>query len=198
MSCKCVTQGTPRDCCNTLQHTATHCNTLQHTAPLCTTLQHTATPVPTVSCKCFKQSAPLDCCNTLQHTATYCNTGAENVVQVLHAGTPLTVAIHCNTLQHSATHCDTLQHTATQVQRCRASVSSRTLPLNAATHCVTLHHTATRCNTLQHAATRCNTGANGVAHMFHVGHPPRLRLRRCNRHHGHILFKRRHGPIARS
>jgi len=31
------------NCCNTLQHTATHCNTLQHTATHCNTLQHTAT-----------------------------------------------------------------------------------------------------------------------------------------------------------
>ena len=31
------------DCCDSLQHTATHCNTLQHTATHCNTLQHTAT-----------------------------------------------------------------------------------------------------------------------------------------------------------
>jgi len=41
------------NCCNTLQHTATHCNTLQHTA----TLQHIATH--------------CNACNTLQRTATH-------------------------------------------------------------------------------------------------------------------------------
>ena len=34
--------ASPRQYCNTLQHTATHCNALQHTATHCNTLQHTA------------------------------------------------------------------------------------------------------------------------------------------------------------
>jgi len=74
----------PKNHCNTLQHTATHCNTLQRIATHCNTLQHTATH-----------------CNTLQYTATHCNT-------LQHTAT------HCNTLQHTATHCNTLQHTATR------------------------------------------------------------------------------------
>jgi len=82
-------------CCNTLQHTATHCNTLQLTATHCNTLQHTATHCHTL------QDVSFQWCNTLQHTATHCNT-------LQHTAT------HCNTLQHTATHCNTLQDVSFQ------------------------------------------------------------------------------------
>ena len=62
------------NCCNTLQHPATHCNTLQHAATHRNTLQHTTTH-----------------CNALQHTATHCNT-------LQHTTT------HSNVSQHAAPH----------------------------------------------------------------------------------------------
>ena len=123
------------DCCNTLQHTATHCNTIRDSAT------HPCT----------------DCCNTLQHTATHCNTMQHNAPQCetqrhTHA---LVAETHCNTLQH--------MHTCVQVPELEAWNDEDTATVsNTPIHL--LQHTATHCNTLQHTATYCNTPQHTATH----------------------------------
>jgi len=167
------------ECCDTLQHVATHCSTLHGTATYCNTLTHMcgttvdgreATGSSFRRYNFSKVRPPSD----LTHKMTY----NANLWEILPAATD---AVRHSWYTHTQKwallsfctvtnrhicwrcifrarheHCNTPQHTATHWLSIDAYVDGGSFlcAMCAAAHCNTLKHAAAHCNTLQRTATQ--------------------------------------------